>query len=105
MIFIFLIKYLNFRFLGSDDVENFFSRAQRSRIVFEILSTTAFGREKKGEVNSFTFLYLYVEGFEPADQINVESSNRSAHGQQGRGGCLFQPPIPQISKKYTFFPS
>ena len=39
-----------FRFLGSDDVENFFSRAQRSRIVFEILSTTAFGREKKGEV-------------------------------------------------------
>ena len=83
MIFIFLIKYLNFRFLGSDDVENFFSRAQRSRIVFEILSTTAFGREKKGEVNSFTF--IYVEGFEPADQINVKSSNRRAHGLGGGG--------------------
>ena len=42
---------LLFRFLGSDDIENFFSRAQRSRIVYEILSTTAFGREKKGEVS------------------------------------------------------
>ena len=41
------------RFLGSDDITNFFSRAQRSRIVFEILSTTPFGREKKGEVRNF----------------------------------------------------
>ena len=38
------------RFLGSEDITNFFSRAQRSRIVFEILCTTPFGREKKGEV-------------------------------------------------------
>jgi len=38
------------RFLGSDDIGSFFSRAQRSRIVYEILCTTAFGREKKGEV-------------------------------------------------------
>jgi len=41
-----------FRFLGSDDLGSFFSRAQRSRIVYEILSTTAFGREKKGEVRA-----------------------------------------------------
>ena len=41
-----------FRFLGSNDTDNFFSRAQRSRIVFEILSTTTFGREKKGEVGN-----------------------------------------------------
>jgi anoctamin-7 len=39
-----------FQFLGSEDITNFFSRAQRSRIVFEILCTTPFGREKKGEV-------------------------------------------------------
>ena len=38
------------RFLGGDDKTNFFTRAQRSRMVFEILSTTPFGREKKGEV-------------------------------------------------------
>jgi len=38
------------RFLGGNDQTNFFTRAQRSRMVFEILSTTVFGREKKGEV-------------------------------------------------------
>ena len=39
-----------FRFLGSEDKETFFTRAQRSRMVYEILSATTFGREKKGEV-------------------------------------------------------
>ena len=38
------------KFLGSDNKQNFFSRSQRSRLVFEILSNTVFGREKKGEV-------------------------------------------------------
>ena len=38
------------RFLGSDDPNTFFSRAQRSRMVYEILATTPFGKEKKGEV-------------------------------------------------------
>ena len=38
------------KFLGGDNKQNFFTRAQRSRIVFEILSTIVFGREKKGEV-------------------------------------------------------
>ena len=56
-----------FRFLGSEDRDKFFTRAQRyleniaylkkkrellrSRMVYEILSATTFGREKKGEVN------------------------------------------------------
>ena len=38
------------KFLGSENKQNFFSRAQRSRLVMEILSTIVFGREKKGEV-------------------------------------------------------
>ena len=38
------------RFLGSEDPNTFFSRAQRSRMVYEILATTPFGKEKKGEV-------------------------------------------------------
>ena len=44
------LQIMSSRFLGGDDKCNFFTRAQRSRMVFEILSTTAFGREKKGEV-------------------------------------------------------
>ena len=38
------------RFLGSEDLDSFFTRAQRSRMVYEILATTPFGKEKKGEV-------------------------------------------------------
>ena len=38
------------KFLGSENKQSFFSRSQRSRLVFEILSNTVFGREKKGEV-------------------------------------------------------
>ena len=38
------------KFLGNENKQNFFTRAQRSRIVFEILSTIVFGKEKKGEV-------------------------------------------------------
>merc|ERR550532_2881407 len=38
------------KFLGSDDPDSFFTRAQRSRMVYEILATAAFGKEKKGEV-------------------------------------------------------
>ena len=39
-----------FRFLGSEHPDSFFSRAQRSRMVWEILATAPFGKEKKGEV-------------------------------------------------------
>ncbi|XP_059085679.1 anoctamin-7-like isoform X3 [Tigriopus californicus] len=38
------------KFLGSEDPNSFFSRAQRSRMVWEILATAPFGKEKKGEV-------------------------------------------------------
>ena len=41
---------MNWRFLGSEDPDSFFTRAQRSRMVYEILATTPFGKEKKGEV-------------------------------------------------------
>uniref|UniRef100_T1HAX3 Anoctamin n=1 Tax=Rhodnius prolixus TaxID=13249 RepID=T1HAX3_RHOPR len=38
------------RFLGSENRETFFTDTQRSRIVYEILSTCMFGKKKKGEV-------------------------------------------------------
>ncbi|XP_054265899.1 anoctamin-7-like isoform X2 [Macrosteles quadrilineatus] len=38
------------RFLGSENRDTFFSNVQRSRIVYEILSTAIFGKKKKGEV-------------------------------------------------------
>ena len=37
-------------FLGSQDKETFFSPSQRSRLVLEVLNTTTFGMEKKGEI-------------------------------------------------------
>ena len=43
-------EIFHYRFLGSGDPNTFFSRAQRSRMVYEILATTPFGKEKKGEV-------------------------------------------------------
>ena len=50
-----------FRFLGSEDKETFFTRAQRSRMVYEILSATTFGREKKGEVYYIMSIFLKSE--------------------------------------------
>ncbi|KAF2366911.1 Anoctamin dimerization domain [Trinorchestia longiramus] len=38
------------RFLGSGHEETYFSNTQRSRIVYEILSTAVFGKRKKGEI-------------------------------------------------------
>ncbi|KAG0721119.1 Anoctamin-7 [Chionoecetes opilio] len=38
------------RFLGSYNPEKYFTDTQRSRIVYEILSTAAFGKLKKGEI-------------------------------------------------------
>ena len=46
----FIVFFFFCRFLGSGDPNTFFSRAQRSRMVYEILATTPFGKEKKGEV-------------------------------------------------------
>lgn len=38
------------RFLGSENRDNYFTSVQRSRILYEILSTAVFGKKKKGEV-------------------------------------------------------
>ena len=57
-----------FRFLGSEDKETFFTRAQRSRMVYEILSATTFGREKKGEVS---FIYTFATYYHNTYIINV----------------------------------
>ena len=45
-----LRSLLPYRFLGCDDPDSFFTRAQRSRMVYELLAATPFGKEKKGEV-------------------------------------------------------
>ena len=37
-------------FLGSEDKDTFFSQSQRSRLVLQVLNTTTFGTEKKGEI-------------------------------------------------------
>jgi hypothetical protein len=72
-----------FRFLGSTDTDNFFSRAQRSRIVFEILSTTTFGREKKGEVGHETIIFVkYLTNFwKPERNSLTESWRHKSMGQ------------------------
>jgi Dimerisation domain of Ca+-activated chloride-channel, anoctamin len=36
--------------LGSENRDNYFTSVQRSRILYEILSTAVFGKKKKGEV-------------------------------------------------------
>nr|CAD7574416.1 unnamed protein product [Timema californicum] len=38
------------RFLGSENHDTYFGNVQRSRILYEILSTAIFGKKKKGEV-------------------------------------------------------
>ena len=44
-------KYLcGYRFLGSDDQDTYFTPTQRSRIVYEILATTPYGKKKRAEI-------------------------------------------------------
>ncbi|XP_068607157.1 anoctamin-7 [Brachionichthys hirsutus] len=38
------------RFLGCDDQDNYFTTTQRHRVVYEILSTTLYGKRKRAEV-------------------------------------------------------
>ena len=67
------------RFLGSEDRDNFFTRAQRSRMVYEILSATTFGREKKGEVSrEYT-----VPSKQLCAEIYIYSSKEQATKQKG----------------------
>ncbi|XP_039275629.1 LOW QUALITY PROTEIN: anoctamin-7-like [Nilaparvata lugens] len=70
------------RFLGSDNRSTFFTGVQRHRIVYEILSTSMFGKKKKGEVG---IARLVDEG--------VFSSSFPLHDgpyefkKKGEGGC------------------
>ena len=38
------------KYLGKDDPDSFFTATQRSRMVYEVLASTPFGKEKRGEV-------------------------------------------------------
>ena len=38
------------RFLGSDDPDTYFANKDRSRIVYEILSTATYGKRKRAEI-------------------------------------------------------
>ena len=41
---------LCFRFLGSDDQDTYFTNKDRSRVVYEILSTASYGKRKRAEI-------------------------------------------------------
>ena len=43
-------SYFFLRFLGSDDQDTYFTNTQRSRIVWEILTTAAYGKRKRAEI-------------------------------------------------------
>ena len=39
-----------YRFLGSDDQDTYFTNKDRSRVVYEILSTASYGKRKRAEI-------------------------------------------------------
>merc|ERR1719336_400732 len=90
------------KFLGGDDPDTFFSRPQRSRMVWEVLCTTIFGNEKKGEVgicrlleeNGFAAAFPLHDGqFDlPKDGSTAPVLNRRQvlHQYWARWGCWFK---------------
>ena len=54
-----------FRFLGSDNHDSYFTTTQRSRIVWEILTTAAYGKRKHAEIGVERLLEeeVYVAAF------------------------------------------
>jgi len=80
------------RFLGSEDKENFFSRAQRSRMVYEILCTTPFGREKKGEVGVGRLLEegAFHASFPVHDGTHVYPKEPKAHSELNARQILYE---------------
>ena len=73
------------KFLGKDDPDTFFTATQRSRMVYEVLATTPFGKEKKGEIGIARLLNdgAYEAAFPLHDgESEVPSSSEKAKGNQ-----------------------
>ena len=62
---IFLLHFQTSRFLGSDNHDTYFTSTQRSRVVWEILTTAAYGKRKQAEVGVERLLEeeVYVAAF------------------------------------------
>ena len=57
--------FSHFRFLGSDNHDSYFTTTQRSRIVWAILTTAAYGKRKHAEIGVERLLEeeVYVAAF------------------------------------------
>jgi hypothetical protein len=85
------------RFLGSDNRENYFTSAQRGRILYEILSTAVFGKKKKGEVGIDRLVEegAFSSAF-PLHDVSTTCSNITSCAmkpQTGTKHLLFSGPI------------
>ncbi|KAJ8319968.1 hypothetical protein KUTeg_001555 [Tegillarca granosa] len=90
------------RFLGSDNQDTYFTNTQRSRIVWEILSTTAYGKRKRAEIGVERLLdegiykaaYPLHDGpFEvPKHYVNPEALNdrQILYQYWARWGCWYK---------------
>ena len=77
-----------FRFLGSEDKENFFPPIQRHRIVHQILSTAVYGKRKKAEIGIERLIEenAYSAAFPLHDVSGDSRVGAASWGQQGGGG-------------------
>ncbi|KAE8749817.1 hypothetical protein FOCC_FOCC003555 [Frankliniella occidentalis] len=77
------------RFLGSDNQQTYFSSVQRSRVLYEILSTAMFGKKKKGEVGIDR---LVEEGvFSTAFSLHDGPYRDPSASPGGPGPCTMNP--------------
>ena len=67
-------KMLLSRFLGSDNHDTYFTTTQRGRIVWEILTTTAYGKRKRSEIGVERLLEEQV--YEAAFPLHDVSTRR-----------------------------
>lgn len=64
------------RFLGSDDPDTFFSDTQRHKIVWEILTTAAYGKKRRAEIGIRRLLeeYAYTAAY-PLHDVSVDEKH------------------------------
>ena len=52
----FTLFYFNYRFIGSENPETYFTDTERTRVCYEILETAPYGRRQKGEIGKNMYL-------------------------------------------------
>lgn len=60
------------RFLGNHDRQNYFTNNQRSRVIWEILNATVYGKKKKAEIGIARLLEeeIFIGAY-PLHDVNV----------------------------------